>query len=104
MDPLVHIFGDPEVKRIRRPKCTDVHSAGAYFDWSWEGCGFGQLSFSCKDGVWSCDTEMMGPESTRKLLHAFADHVADQLEPILIAEREAFENKRNNQPKEDDAS
>lgn len=79
------------------PECTAVHDAHVYFDWSWTGCGFGQLTFSydASTGQWSCDTEMMGPESTRKLLHAFADHVADNLKPILEAERAALEIKRN---------
>ena len=76
-----------ETRKNNPPICTAVHFADAYFDWSWKGCGYGQLSFSIKDGVWSCETECMGPEATRKLLHAFADHVADQLEPILDAER-----------------
>jgi hypothetical protein len=89
------------------PIVDDAMVANAYFNWSWKGCGFGQLSFSFEDGKWSCSTEMMGPESTRKLLHAFADHVADRLEPILIEEREQWENRvkmSETQPKEDDAS
>lgn len=78
------------------PVCTGVHGAQAYFNWSWKGCGFGQLTFSYQDGEWSCDTEMMGPESTRKLLHAFADHVADNLKPIIEEERrlEDLEDQR----------
>lgn len=78
------------------PTVDAAHSAGAYFDWCWQGCGFGQLSFGVKDGVWHCDTECMGPESTRKLLHAFADYVADQLTPVIEAERAEFEARRAN--------
>ena len=72
------------------PVCDSVHSASAYFDWGWKGCGFGQFSFSVdpKTGKWECSNEMMGPESARKLLHAFADYVADKLEPVIIKERE----------------
>lgn len=77
------------------PVVDEAYAANAYFGWGWKGCGFGQLSFSVKDGQWSCDTEMMGPDSTRKLLHAFADYVADQLEPIIKAERDAWDAKQN---------
>lgn len=89
-----------EMKAIERemdkhfPKVTEAHSAGAYYDWEWQGCGFGQLSFGVKDGVWHCDTECMGPISTRKLLHAFADYVADQLTPVIEAERAESEARR----------
>lgn len=64
-----------------------VHNANAYFDWSWLGCGFGQLSFS-KDketGELTCMNECMGREAVRKLLHAFADHLADNVR--LLDER-----------------
>lgn len=55
-----------------------VHHAQAYFDWGWQGCGFGQLSFSMdKGGKITCMNECMGREAVRKLLHAFADYVAD---------------------------
>ncbi len=96
-DPVSFLRMTPEQREQSMhdnpPTCEGVHSGNAYFDWQWTGCGFGQLSFSVKDGKWSCDTEMMGPASTRKLLHAFADYVADQLEPILIKEREEWDAK-----------
>lgn len=74
-----------QVMKDNPPTCEHVHNSTVYFDWSWQGCGFGQLSFSFDSatGKWSCDTESMGPESTRQLLHAFADYVADNLKPIL---------------------
>lgn len=80
-----------QVMKENPPECTAVHSGGAYFDWSWKGCGFGQMSFDydSEKKEWTGDTECMGPESTRKLLHAFADHVADNLAPLIIKEREA---------------
>ena len=83
------------------PQVTEAHSAGAYFDWRWDGCGFGQLSFGVKDGKWHCDTECMGPISTRKLLHAFADYVADQLTPVIEEERAEFEARRAGHEKEE---
>lgn len=78
------------------PVCDGVHSGDAYFDWGWKGCGFGQFSFSFdrETGKWDCSNEMMSPESTRKLLHAFADYVADQLAPMIIKEREEWDAKR----------
>lgn len=59
-----------------------IHWANAYFDWSWKGCGFGQLSFS-KDretGKLTCMNECMGRESVRKILIAMANTVADKVE------------------------
>lgn len=97
--PLSFLRMTPEdrqrVMEENPPTCHGVHAANVYFDWDWKGCGFGQLSFSLKDGVWSCDTETMGPESTRKFLHAFADYVADQLTPIILAERAEWETRQN---------
>ena len=62
------------------PKCTGVHWAKGYFDWSWKGCGFGQFSFELsEDGKFRAMNEGMGPESSRKLLHALADYIADNL-------------------------
>ena len=56
-----------------------LHHAGAYFDWGWKGCGFGQLSFDYDNetGKITCMNECMGREAVRQLLHAFADYVAD---------------------------
>lgn len=80
---------------INPPVCEGVHYGSTYFDWSWAGCGFGQFSFNLdrKTGQWTCENEMMGPESVRKLLHAYADYVADQLAPVIIKEREDWKAK-----------
>ena len=63
-----------------------IHNANAYFDWSWRGRGFGQLSFQYKDGKLTCNNECMSRESVRELLRAFADHIADTA--ILEGERD----------------
>ncbi len=57
----------------------DVHNANAYFDWAWKDVGFGQLSFSYnrETGEVRCMNECMPRSAVRQLLHAFADHVAD---------------------------
>jgi hypothetical protein len=53
----------------------------ARFTWDWPSCGIGELSFGYSDETkkYECSNEGMGPESVRKLLHAFADHVADNI-------------------------
>lgn len=67
-----------ETASMTDPECDDVISGGAYFNWGWQGCGFGQLSFKLRpDGKFDVMNEAMGPDSVRKLLHAFADYVAD---------------------------
>lgn len=61
------------------PLIAGIHSAGAYFDWQWQGCGFGQLSFNYDretDAI-TCSDERMGKERVRTLLYALADHIAD---------------------------
>lgn len=64
------------------PEISSIHWANVYFDWSWIGCGFGQLSFSLnkETGKLVCSNEFMSRESVRKILHALADHVADNCE------------------------
>lgn len=81
-----------KVKNGNDPVICGVHSAGAYFDWGWKGCGHGQLSFSMNrsftgDGEdaevvrkWTCSNEGMSRDDVRKLLHALADHIADNVE------------------------
>lgn len=61
------------------PEVTGVHWASGYFDWTWKGCGFGQLSFSLDGDVLTCMNECMGRDSVRKLLHAYADFIADRV-------------------------
>lgn len=62
------------------PKATRVHSSSVYFDWSWKGCGFGQLAlnFDIESGTVVCDNECMSRDSVRKILHAYADFIADR--------------------------
>lgn len=55
----------------------EIHR-GAYFSWCKTGCGFGELSFYEQDGILYCDNEYMSRETVREILHALADHVADQ--------------------------
>ena len=75
-----------EVIEIEGPfkpiEIVSIHSADAYFDWSWAGKGFGQLSFSLdrENGKLSCNNECMSRDSVRELLRAFADHIADTVE------------------------
>ena len=72
----------------REPTPTaEIINAGGYFNWSWQGVGFGQLSFSIEDGAPLFHTECMGRVSVRKLLHAFADAVADQHDQIAAQEK-----------------
>lgn len=61
------------------PTVNWIHNSAAYFDWSWQGCGFGQLSFSFdreKNEI-TCMNECMGRERVREILHAYADFIAD---------------------------
>ena len=68
------------------PEVDFVHSCKTYFDWSWTGCGFGQLSINYDEqtGEFTAMNECMGRESVRKFLHALADYVADRV--VLIDE------------------
>ena len=68
-----------EIMAKNPPEVTGLHWAKAYFDWSWMGCGFGQLSFDFdqETGAITCMDEHMGQERVRALLHALADHIAD---------------------------
>lgn len=64
------------------PVIEAIHHANVYFDWSWNGCGFGQLSFlfDRNTGKIECMNECMSRERVRALLHALVDHVADNME------------------------
>ena len=79
------------------PVVNDLYSADMYFGWGWQGCGFGQLSFSFnrETSKLECMNECMGRDSVRKILHAMADFIADRailcdnkddIPPIDIAE------------------
>jgi hypothetical protein len=41
------------------PTIEGIHWANAYVDWSWQGCGFDQASFSFRDGKLTCEDECM---------------------------------------------
>lgn len=60
------------------PQVSSLHNAATYFDWGWKGCGFGQLEVRLDDGVIIIENECMGRERVRKILHAWADFVADR--------------------------
>ncbi len=79
-----------KIKEMTDPVVDEVNYTNAYFNWSWPGCGFGQLSFGYDQTTktWTCDNEGMGSNDVRRLLHAFAEHVADQLAPVIEAERD----------------
>lgn len=67
------------VMEANPPQVSYLHNAGTYFDWGWKGCGFGQLEvFLSKDGTLIVENECMGRERVRKILHAWADFVADR--------------------------
>lgn len=69
---------DPELAKASTPVVETPHYARAYFDWGWPHFGFGQLSFGMRDdGKIYIDNECMSRDAVRKILHAFADHVAD---------------------------
>jgi hypothetical protein len=95
----------PEERRAiinaNQPTVSLAHSAQTYFNWEWTGCGFGQLEvFLSKDGTLVVENECMGRDRVRKILHAWADYIADRAmlsdnpedtPPIDIeAEREAL--------------
>jgi hypothetical protein len=63
------------------PVVTGLHWANVYMDWSWKGCGFGQLSFSLdrETGKLICMNECMGRDSVRKILIAMANKIADEV-------------------------
>lgn len=74
----------PDIKSIATPMKfefdkTGIHNCNAYFDWGALGMGFGQMSFyqDQETGDIVFDTEMMGPETTRLMLHQFVDYIVD---------------------------
>lgn len=64
------------------PKIYDIHNASIYFNWGWEGIGFGELwvGKSKENGNLVIDSECMSKESTRKLLYALVDKLVDEAE------------------------
>lgn len=65
--------GVPCEECFESPEVTDIFHGEGYLNWRWPGVGFGQLSFSVKDGKMSVDAEMMGKERARAILYAFVD-------------------------------
>ena len=57
----------------------DIFNGRAYFSWGMTGTGFGQLSFNVdqKTQVITCMNEGMSRDTVRKILVAFANHIAD---------------------------
>jgi hypothetical protein len=61
------------------PEIIQLHNSGAYFTWGWENFGFGQFSVSFADNKLTASNETLSRESVRKLLHQWADYVADRV-------------------------
>lgn len=71
-----------ELKKImdaNPPVIDSIHWGNAYFDWGWQGCGFGQLDFRVdrEAGTIHIANECMSRERVRTILVAFANHIAD---------------------------
>ena len=73
-----------ELASRANPTVTGIAGSSVYFDWSWPHIGFGQLSFSLNEegNQIVCYDECMGREAVRKLLHAYADFIADRVQLI----------------------
>jgi hypothetical protein len=69
-----------EIMHKNPPEITSIHGASAYVDWSWMGCGFGQLSFHAdpETGRITFMDECMGKDRVRTILHALVDHLVDK--------------------------
>ena len=63
------------------PEIERVHSQHMYIDWSWRGCGFGQLDIVLdkENGKITCSNELMSRKRVRQILHAYADFLADRI-------------------------
>jgi hypothetical protein len=61
------------------PEIGSIHWGSCYFDWSWKGCGFGQLDFRVdrETGTIAIANECMSRDRVRTILRALADHIAD---------------------------
>lgn len=74
-------------KKIAQENTPIINSDGIYqceiyFDWGWKGFGFGQISFNYdrESGQLTCQNECMSRDAVRKIMHAFADYLADNAE------------------------
>ena len=67
---------------MTKPEVRDIHNANIYFNWGWEGIGFGEMwvGKSAESGHLVIDAECMSKESTRKLLYAMVDKLVDEAE------------------------
>lgn len=75
---------EPEIQLLAIPQKYEfsdnsIYKMSGYFGWSAMGMGFGQLSFGRNEetGQIEFDTEHMGPETTRKILHDLVDYMVD---------------------------
>jgi hypothetical protein len=86
------------------PTISGLYEGNAYFGWNWTGCGFGQMTLRLDKGAMKIivDSENMGRESVRKLLHSLADYIADRaiivdypndIPPINLAEEVKLQEK-----------
>lgn len=60
------------------PEVTTIHAANGYFLWQWAGVGFGECSFSLKDGKLKINAECMGKEKAKALLYALVDKMVEE--------------------------
>jgi len=66
---------------MSKPTVVRINDAGMYFNWSWDGIGFGETWVgTSKDGRWVIDAECMGKERARALLYALVDKLVDEAE------------------------
>ena len=66
---------------MTKPRVYDIHNASIYFNWGWDGIGFGELWVGkSKEGQLVIDDECMGKERTRELLYALVDKLVDEAE------------------------
>jgi hypothetical protein len=50
-----------------------AHDGGIFFQWGMQGVGFGDASIVSRDGAWSYDAEMLGPQFLKDALAAWVD-------------------------------
>ena len=68
------------LSRDSLPTIEFLFGFNMYCDWHWPGCGFGQLDFKFdpETNQIHCGNECMSRDAVRKMLHSFADFVADR--------------------------
>lgn len=86
------------------PTISGLYEGNAYFGWNWTGCGFGQMTMRFDKGEPKIivDSENMGREYVRTLLHSLADYIADRaiivdypndIPPINLADEVQLQEK-----------